>query len=291
MTNPLAGHFRQPGVHQKLPSCGHYYAEGDIKLSMSNEIAVYPMSGSDEILLKNPDGLLNGDSIEKLLTSCVPDIKNVREIPNPDVDVLLLAIKLCSSGDELEVTAKCPKCGHENEFGMSIRALLEQVTPIIGQNEVRLNDNLVAYLRPYTFESNTKLSLSTFEESKIYQSLFNPEVSDQERMKQFNRSFEKIAHLNLDLLAECVLKVVTTNEKGEAVEVTDQAYIKEFVANTDKQTIKKLQDAMKLFNEGGLPKNMPAFCDGTIKGDDGEETPCGHEWETEFNFDPSHFFD
>ena len=88
--NPLAGHFRVPGVHQELPSRGNYYRQGEIKLAMNGEIAVLPMTAADEIILKNPDGLLNGDSIERLLSSCVPDIKNTRNIPNPDVDVLLL---------------------------------------------------------------------------------------------------------------------------------------------------------------------------------------------------------
>jgi hypothetical protein len=280
--NPLAGHFRIPGVHQELPSRGNYYKPGDIKLAINGEIAVLPMTAADEIILKNPDGLLNGDSIERLLSSCVPDIKNPRQIPNPDVDVLLLSIKLCSTGDELEVQAKCPKCNSDNHFALSIRSLLAKVTPLIERNEVRLSDDLVAYLKPYTFESNTKLNMGAFEETRLFQSMFNPEISELDRQTQFNESFAKIAHLNLELLSECIMKIATVDAEGVPVEVTEQEFIREFVMNTDKGTVAKIQEAMKLFGEGGLPKTMDAFC---------SNEECLHEWETDFNFDPSHFFD
>lgn len=279
--NPLSGHFRMPGVHQALPSRGNYYAPGHIKLSMNGEVAVYPMTGADEIILKNPDGLLNGYSIEKLLESCVPDIKNPREIPTTDIDVLLLAIRMCSSGDELETSAKCPKCGHETHFGLSISNLLARVTPLIESNEVRLKDDLIAYLRPYTFESNTKLNIAAFEETKMYQNLFNPNNTDKERQDQFNQSFTNIAVLNQDLLADCVTKMVTTSPDGQTIEVTNPEHILQWVRNAPAADLKKLRDGMEKFKDAGLPKTIEAFC---------EEEECQHEWETEFNFDPSHFF-
>jgi hypothetical protein len=119
LTNPLSVYFRQPGIHIKLPSNGNYTSDGSITLTTSGEVAILPMTAADEIILNNPDSLLNGVAIERIIESCCPQIKNVKELPITDVDVIILAAKLVSYGDGLDLATKCDKCDTIKEFSFS----------------------------------------------------------------------------------------------------------------------------------------------------------------------------
>jgi hypothetical protein len=221
--NPLSKYFRTPGLHVKLPSKGMFTDDTDV--TITNDVPVYPMGAAEEIYLKNPDGLLNGFSIETIIKNCVPSIKNPRKLPVQDVDVLLLAIKHATFGDNMEINATCPKCATEQAQNLSILGIIETITYMESEYTVRLNDDLVVYLKPYCFETNTKLSLATFEEIKIQQSLNNDDELET-KLKVINESFIKMTGINLDLMAETIIKIVTP--EGEII---NKDHIKEFILN------------------------------------------------------------
>ena len=61
--NPLAGHFRVPKLYTELPSGGKFYDSDTIDFTENDELPVFPMTAKDEIMLKNPDALLNGEAV------------------------------------------------------------------------------------------------------------------------------------------------------------------------------------------------------------------------------------
>jgi hypothetical protein len=74
--NPLSDYFRQPGTYITLPSNGRYYKQPP-KLTESGELAIYPMTAKDELRLKNPDALFNGEAMRGVIKSSCPDIADV----------------------------------------------------------------------------------------------------------------------------------------------------------------------------------------------------------------------
>jgi hypothetical protein len=277
-TNPLAQYFRTPGVHQSLPTGGQFLDPSEIELAINGEVAVLPMTASDEIVLKNPDALLNGDALEKLFRSCVPAIKTPRNISIPDLDVLLLAIKLASYGDSLELAVTCPECKKEFEVETSIRGLLSGVKTIQPhESVVRISDEIVVYVKPYSFESKTKLDLATFEEAKLYQYLLDAAMSDEDKTKKFNQSFERIADLNLDMISDCITKISTP-----VTDVFDPIFIREYVRNSSKDVVKMIRDRLTALSDNGINKELEVVC---------PNEECNHEWKTPLTFDPSHFFE
>lgn len=273
--NPLSKYFRTPGVHIKLPSGGRFNAFDLDELAINGEIPVYPMTAADELLIKNPDALLNGYAVEKLVESCVPAVKSARSLPSQDMDVILLAIKLASYGDDLEVGTKCPHCQNEMEFSLSIQnQILPYVIAMEDEYSVRISDELVAYLRPYDYGCQSKINMTAFEEAKLMQSLLNVESSEEEKLEVFNSSFSRITSLNLDLLSRCIMKIVTP--EGE---ISDYNFIVEFVKKSPKEFVSKILEKMKEFDTTGVRKTTEIKC-----------SECEHEWETVYTFDPSHFF-
>lgn len=283
--NPLSAYFRGAEIHQALPTQGKFFEKGEIDLAINGEVAVLAMTAADEIILKNPDALLNGDALERLFRSCVPAIKAPRKISVPDMDVLLLAIKLASYGDALEISVTCPKCKTESSFDISIRGILSSIEMVKEEDTVaRIKDDVIVYLRPYDFESKTKLDLAAFEESKLLQHLLGMEASDEEKAKLFNESFAKIAELNLDLLSHCIrhVQIPDPNKPGQTLQVNNEEHIREFVRNTSKNLIKKITTKLGLLSKSGVEREIDVKC---------SNEECNHEWKSQMTFDPSHFFE
>lgn len=274
--NPLAAYFRTPAVQQALPTGGQFFTDKP-DTAINGEFAVYPMTAADEIVLKNPDALLNGDALERLFKSCVPGIKNPREISVPDLDVLLLATKLASYGDALEVNLKCPKCQNEFSTETSIRGILATMVSLDPNDTVlRLNDELVVKLRPYDFECKTILDLKTFEESKMFEYLMSEEMDDLEKQRKFNKAYERMAELNLDLLSRTIVSVTTPHG-----EVTQREFIEPFIKNTNRADIKLISDQLKRLSDAGVSRDLEAQC---------PKEDCKHIWTTSLIFDAAHFF-
>ena len=99
-TNPLVDFYRNPKLYVTLPSGTGHYSDDIIEMPEVGELPVYPMTSKDDILTKNPDALLNGDAVIKLVKSCVPAVKNPGELLAPDMEVLLIAIRQASSKDQ-----------------------------------------------------------------------------------------------------------------------------------------------------------------------------------------------
>jgi hypothetical protein len=273
----LAEYFRGSDVHQRLPTGGQFFTPGTIDLAINGEVAILPMTAVDEIIVKNPDALMNGDALERLFASCVPGIKEPRRISVPDMDVLLLAIKLASYGDNLDITVECPKCQHEFTQEKSIREILDHLSPIdFKKASVRVNEDIVAHLKPYDFEAKTKLDLAAFEEAKLFEHLLDLDASEEDKRKLMNRSFEKIAELNLDLLGLCIVKLDTP--KGE---VTDPLAIRTLIRRAHRKMLVSIREGIQEISRSAVDRKVEVTC---------PQKDCGHQWQTEMSFDPASFF-
>ena len=80
--NPLFKHFRKPSIYLKLPSAGQFYTPGSLDLPVTKEIPVYPMTVKDELTLRTPDAVLNGQGMVEIIKSCAPNIKDPWKMPN-----------------------------------------------------------------------------------------------------------------------------------------------------------------------------------------------------------------
>ena len=127
--NPLSAYFRSPKLYTAIPSGGRFYKEGIVEFGgeSNGELAIYPMTTKDELLLKNPDALLNGEAVASLIHSCVPEVKNARELFSADVDALLIAIRGASGGDDVDIAAECPKCQTITDIQISVTESLSQM--------------------------------------------------------------------------------------------------------------------------------------------------------------------
>jgi hypothetical protein len=275
-SNPLAKYFRAATTSTRIPSMGNFQAPGNIGFTATGEVAVMAMRAADEMIMKSPDALMSGLAVETLLRSCVPEIKDVHQLPTPDVDTLLLAIRCATYGSIMKVETECPKCQAINEYDFDITFMLDTVTPLEKEYSIRITDDIVIYVKPFTFRSTTQISTAIFQETRKMQLIDQtPDVSDEERQRQMNASFSRLHSINIQMIAESVEKIVVP----EGV-ITNRDHISEYIFNIDKNISSKIEEKIKQINNSGLNKNHTVTC-----------ASCTHEWETIVEFDPASFFE
>jgi hypothetical protein len=236
--NPLSQWYRQPKIYVKLPSQGQFYPKGALDLSSNEEYAVYAMTAKDELMFKTPDALISGQSTVEVIKSCMPAIQDPWAMPSIDVDFCLIAIRIATYGDKMEISTECPHCKSDNNYDIDLQKWL-QIYHGYQYHDVVDLDPLTVHIRPYNYKEITKTSIKALEQQKIFAIVNDDKMSDEDKIEKFGKSFVKITELTVDIIAECISKIETPNGS-----TTDKAQIKGFINNCDKIIFEKVAEAV-----------------------------------------------
>ena len=240
--NPLAGFFRQPKIYVSLPSKGKFYSQGALDRSENGQYAVYAMTAKDELMFKTPDALLSGQSTVELIKSCIPAILDPWKMPSIDIDFALIAIRIATYGNSMEVNTQCPHCNADNNYDVDLSAWFSVFDNFEYKEEIPA-DPLLIHVRPYSYSEITKTSIKTLEQQRIFAIVNDETMDDEEKLERFGKSFVKLTELTVDLIAECISQIDTPDGP-----VTDKQMINEFIHNCNKdlfETISKHVVSMK----------------------------------------------
>lgn len=227
--NPLQKFFRQPKLYIKLPSSGNFYPPGSLQRTETGDLPIYAMTAKDEIAMKTPDALLNGQSTVDVIQSCVPNIKNGWAIPSIDVDALLVAIRIATYGENIDVDVKIPNTDIEKSYTADLRIVLEKLLNAAYDPVILISPDMTVHIRPLTYMEFTKNAIKTLEEQRIFSLVNDDTIDDERKIAMFNKSFKKLTEITIGMVSQCVAKVVTADG-----EVTNPEHIREFVDNADK---------------------------------------------------------
>ena len=274
MTNPLQKHFRRPAIHLKLPSRGKHWPENSLDLPLNGEIPVLPMTARDEIALKTPDALLNGAGVVSTIQSCCPNILDAWQTPATDIDAILIAIRIATYGNNLDLNSKCPKCEHDNEHQLNLNSVLDSIQ--IPDFETPLNnDGFIVQFQPQNYLVSNTINQIGFEQQRAMEVIQNLNIDDAAKSHEFNNHMARILEITIGNLAKSTASLTTP--EGEVV--TDQEHIKEFYLNTNSKFVDTLQKKIAEFSEALTIKPFKVAC-----------TECTTEYEVNFTFDYSNFF-
>jgi len=238
--NPLQKYYRQPAVYITLPSKGKYYTPDVFTPTETGELPVLPMTAKDEMTFKTPDSLMNGQATVDVIQSCVPNIKNAWKMVNHDLDTVLLAIRIATYGEMMDINAVVPGINEQVTQSVNLPALLESIKDIEVTDTFKTKAGFEIKTNPFTYKQLTDAQIKSFEQQKIYLTVNNSQLDDAEKNRRFAESLQKLNTLNFDLLVNAVQSITTPN--GETV--TDMAFIKEFIDNADSKTIEDIQKGL-----------------------------------------------
>jgi hypothetical protein len=273
-TNPLAKHFRQPAIFLKLPSQGKYWPEDALTLNATGELPVYPMTTKDEIILRTPDALINGSGVVGVIQSCIPAITDPWSMPSVDVDACLIAIRIASYGNEMNVTVTCPKCKHVDDQVVDLNQTLEQIH-LPNYNDTVKTDDLTIKLKPQSYHNVNRSNMIGYEEQRILEVLGKTDISQEDREMNLKNITDKLIELNVDNLTSSTESILMS----DGTKVVNPTFIKEFYSNTSSYIIKQVQEQLAKLAEDANIKPFKNVC-----------SDCSHEFQTEVTFDYANFF-
>jgi len=280
-SNPLLAQMRQPKIYIRLPSGGEFWEQNSLEISENGEYPVYSMTAQDELKLKIPDALMNGQAVVDVIQHCMPNIKNAWNIPNIDMDVILIAIRIATYGEKMSVPVKMGE-DVDYEYELDLRNVIDQLMSTIGWDPVvEVNNDLTVYVRPINYKTMTQGALQTFETQKIMQIVNDESIADDEKIRIFKESFAKLNKLTLGVITESIISVESSNGS-----TGDRKHIQEFMDNVDKEIFDKVKGHIDALREQNSIKPLRIAVTEEMR----NVGVTGNELEIPLNFDPSNFF-
>jgi hypothetical protein len=259
--NPLKNYFRKPALTIKLPSGGQGYKEGALQLPESGELSIYPMTAMDEINVKTPENLTNGNAVVGLVRSCIPDIKDPWEILSTDLDTLLLGIRIATTGKMLKVETECPNCSAENKHDINVYDMLAAIGNS-GYDQLLSLNGLSIKFKPLNYRQIMKANESQTQIQRKIDSI-DEQTSEEAKLKISAEVIKELNNMSFVLVGEAVEYIKTPDNV-----VFEKEFIREFLENCDKDTFDKIKQTNLDLRAATDIKPVNLTC-----------TSCNHEYE------------
>jgi hypothetical protein len=239
-TNPLNKYYRQPAIYISLPTKGRYYSAQAYTATQTGEIPVLPMTAKDEMAFKTPDAMINGQATVDVISSCCPNIIDPWQLVNYDLDTVLMAIRIASYGETMDITAMVPVINEQISHTVNLPALLETVKNVEIKDSFRTKNGFTVTVRPLTYKDITQTQTKTFEQQKIVAAVTASSINEEEKAKRYSEAYQKLTFLNFEMLSTSFVKITTP----DGTEVTDPSQIKDFLNNAESKIVNEMQNEM-----------------------------------------------
>lgn len=302
----LNNYSRKPVMYVTIPSNGVF--NDDLVLSSTKEVGIMPQTLLNEVSLQNPEELLNGEALIKLIKDCTDINVDPKELPKVDIDHLLVAIRVATHGDVEEYELTCSKCGNTHTYSHNVGVMLAKSTSYQeGDNIVEFKieypdayRKFKAYLRPFSYGTVLASEHSNFNHRQELLALnesvksINETTSEQEIIemrdkiyKQMNELYQKLGENFVEYHSKDITKVEVyiLDDDGNEVELegseTEHEEIKAWFKSLSKKHYDLIKEKFNHLNHIGIDDLMEFKC---------PEEECGHTWVETFEVNRTDFF-
>lgn len=255
--NPLMAKLRVPPEIHRIPSGAAFYDEITMDLTSKGEVHIHPMTAIDELEIKSPDLLFNGEAIVNLLRRCVSEVKDPNEMFIKDVDFLMTAIRKATFGPEYEIkyTHDCENA-KEHSYIIDLNRILSSAKEL---NPKMFRDLSVVNIG--NKESKYVVTLTPMKLKHMIQMLqsIDRKLSEEERK---NKLFSSLVMMIQDIDG-----------------ITDPQQLLEFISSIPTTWVEKITRQAEKISQWGPVFKQKAIC-----------KDCGTEVDLEININPLSFF-
>lgn len=275
----LDDYKRQPKLYIDLPSSGRFYDDTVFEDNQYVQMPVYAMTAADEIVSKTPDALFSGKAVALILQSCIPLLKDPWKLIKSDLEYLLTAIRIASSGNTIDMKSTCSVCKTENTVELDLQSVLQHYDNFHPEASFTYKD-LTINLQPITFKEMSELGIALYQRQRTVYQLQRSDLSDEELQKQAATIADEVVLMTSRSLTSYIASI----SKGDEFE-KDMNKINNFIEGNDGEISKMfLAEITKFVNLATFPP-VKIQCAGDI-----DAEPCTNVYEIEYNGDFSSFF-
>lgn len=270
--NPLKQYFRRPAVFITLPSRGKLYNADVVNMPENGELPVYPMTAIDEITIRTPDALFNGNAVADVIKSCIPNIKDPWQLTTSDLDAVLIGIRAAGGESTLDITTTCPGCSETNTYGVNLVNVLSTLKMADYDQLLEIND-LKMKFKPMVYSEMNEAALSNFEIQKSFGEIEKIE-DEKKKIAATQVAIKSITDITMQLIAKSIEYIQTPGGV-----VTDKNYIYDFLRNCDANMYEKIRDYNTTLKASTELQPLEIKC-----------VSCSHEYKQPFTLNASDFF-
>ena len=256
----LVEFYRQPEIYITLPGA-QFYPEGSLEIGATGEIPVFPMTAKDDIAIKTPDALISGEAVYQVISSCIPSITDPWQMPATDVDFALIAIRIASFGEEMELEYVCTNDDCKEEFRVAVN--LNQYIEHFGNINISYESTIIPYgeikihIKPLTYLDLSIIQRRSFEEQRAMEAASQMEdLSDEEKQKAYQTILNNLTDVNISSLTSGVQGI----ELPDGELIVDKEEIVDFINNTSVKLFRKITDAISEIRESTELDPVEAQC-------------------------------
>lgn len=278
MSNILEQYYRQPEIYISIPHEGKFYPEGSLDLSPTSEVPVYAMTAKDDIILKTPDALISGEAVAQVIKSCIPAILDPWQIPATDVDFILVAIRIASYGNDMELEFKCSECEEEFNYAVTLNHYIDHLS----QASMSVESNILKYgevkvhIKPLSYKDLSLIQRRTFEEQRAIEAVGTMEDKSEEELKEiYNEILNTMTEININSISSGIKGI----ELPDGTMVTDKDEIIGFVNNSSVKLFKKITNTIQEIKDKTALEPLHIEC-----------PKCSHAFDSPMIFDYANFF-
>jgi len=200
---------------------------------------------------------------------------------NYDTDTLLLAIRIATYGETMDINFAVPVTNESTSTTVNLPALLETVSKIDPQDHATTKSGFKIRIQPLTYDKLSKIQIAQFEQQKIYTNVVDSGLTEDQKTQRFAESYKKMQNINVELLIESIAEITTPEDQT----VSDGKQIFDFIANCDTKITREIENVLNdLRSQCSIkPLQLKATEDQIKKG-----VPASYE--VPVTFDTANFF-
>jgi hypothetical protein len=196
-------------------------------------------------------------------------------MPLIDLDPVLIAIRLASYGEGMDMTSNCTHCNESNEHTINLHKVLESIRSIGNYDKSNFINGLVFDIQPHSFKEINTASQIAFEQQKLVAAVENSDLTPEDKKAQFDNSFTKLSELNIESLVSCIRSITTE----EGIIVKEKALIKDFLTHTDRKSYDEVKETVMDIVKANALDPVTVTCD-----------QCEKEYTVALDFNQTNFF-
>ena len=273
--NILSKYSRSPKIYLDLPSKGRFYQSNPCEKTGTGELPILAMTAKDELIFRTPDALMNGDAVASVVKSCVPMIEDPWDIPSIDMEAILIAIRIATTGEKLKVEMVVPKTEGET---LEVEVGLPEILDTMKQkqwNDTFHYEDLTFHVMPLKLRHQNFFDIESFETQRFINVLKDESIEGEKRKKLIQEILDKASFNNIDVVSKQIVKISTPEgEETNPVKITEflsqsenklyNAVKQHLVSNREQfdipaQTVNVPEHILEKFPEAPKTMNVPIF--------------------------------
>jgi hypothetical protein len=285
-TNPLQQFFRRAKFSILLPSRGKWYPKSALKHNQG-QIEIFAMTAADEARMRAAEFLINGSAVFDLIRSCAPEIMQPEQMPQVDLEAVMLSIRRATFGNTVSVTGPVPNTNLTHTVQLDIDHLVDQLPNADLHWDETLNiihpdqQTVKITVKPLSLKNMFAATKQIIKQQQSTADIAQNNQPNDQKIDQLDEQMKSLAQISIGMIVDSISKISVGDFSTE-----NPAEIKNFINNIDWQYFQAIQQHIE------AQKTAIAFSSVTVKSSESMiQAGAPAEWTMPVQFDLTNFFE